>query len=328
MIMKKTLLIAMAAASIFAGCSRNDVIDVNQENAISFENTFVDNITRADATPKDLTQFHVTSVMTKEAETALVFNEQEVNKSGSEWTYTPPQYWFAGWDYEFVAWNGGEIFFDTQYGSALNAYQNNAYCLEINNNNDGYNGDRDIVTAKQTVKDVTEGYKTPVSLQFSHILSRVKFGFTNAMGNDLITLKVKNIKIKDACAFGEYNLRAGDWAGTGSTPVEYTFTETNMINNATKENSGVKYLIPGFYDKKVYNSAFTVEVYNDGVLVETKNMTAPINLEAALVKGTSYEINAEITAEALALNQIVFNNITVKVWGDYNNQGITPVETK
>ena len=321
--MKKYIMFGLVAAAMLAGCSRNDVIDVNQENAISFENTFVDNITRADATTKDLTQFHVTSVMTKKAETALVFNEQEVNKSGSEWTYTPPQYWFAGWNYDFVAWSGGEIVLYDKYDSAVDAYNNNEYLLNINNDIDGNNGDRDIVTAKETVINVTEGYTTPVSLKFSHILSRVKFGFTNAMGNDLITLKVTKIKIKDACALGSYNLGREAWEGNGNKRVEYTFTETNVIKNAAKENSGVKYLIPRRFTTS-YNASFTVEVYNDGVLVETKNMEAPINLTADLAPGTSYIINADITKEAIDMNEIEFGSITVDVWGNDQNSSITP----
>ena len=102
--MKKLLIGVLAIASLVA-CNKNEVIEQLASPAIQFENSFVDNATRAAVDPstttENLTQFEVYGFMDNPS--GVVFDAELVSGSGSNWSYANTQYWESGHTFYFGA---------------------------------------------------------------------------------------------------------------------------------------------------------------------------------------------------------------------------------
>ena len=86
--MKKLFIAAMALASVVA-CSKDEVVNQQQSVAISFEQVFVDNATRAaedpSTTTKSIDAFDVWGFINQPS--GVVLNDEDVTKSGNKWIY-------------------------------------------------------------------------------------------------------------------------------------------------------------------------------------------------------------------------------------------------
>lgn len=169
--MKKGLMMLGIATMMLASCTNEDVLNVSDSRAIGFNGTGIDNITKADITSSNFAQFYVYGGYN----TTDLFNGTEVNKSGSNWTYNPTQYWKEGsWKFGAYAPKGeGAITPEWSYESGLT--------LTVNSDATHQN---DVIYAAATASvtdnnsDGTLEGTDNVSLNFTHLLSKLAFKFT------------------------------------------------------------------------------------------------------------------------------------------------------
>ena len=121
--MKKTIIAVLALASVVA-CNKSEVLETTPQKAISFENPFVENSTKAidpSLTATTFNEFLVYGTITKEDASANIFSGVTVSKNISDnkgttnatygtWGYGSQytQYWVENNDYAFKAIAGVE----------------------------------------------------------------------------------------------------------------------------------------------------------------------------------------------------------------------------
>lgn len=176
--MKKSFLMFGVAAMALASCTQNEVVEYAENRAIQFD-TFVNNNTRAVTELKtgNLTKFNVFAY--HGTNTVDYNNVLVTGNSTSGWTPAANAYWQAGNAYEFAAYSD-------QNGELSNvSFANKTLTFT------GYKVDgKDLVAAQTSValQSDVDGY-TAVNLTFYHMLSQIKFTFTNSDADDY-TLKI------------------------------------------------------------------------------------------------------------------------------------------
>lgn len=305
--MKKIFVAMLALAA--AACSNEDIVSVNQE-AIGFDNAFINNSVRSVETPGYSTanifnDFAVYGFV----EGASLFNGVKVAKTGvtntelkSEWKYEGTQYWIAGANYDFYAVAPFEGGWSVKTGTTPS---DAGATLSFTTTD----GTQDLLYAPIVERQGALQGNVAVAFTFQHILSKVKFSFENGYNASAATICVRDIKITNANKSGEVALAAAaTWAnqsGTeeiafGNATTEATYatdaTEANFVNydyayDTTVESYYERLLIPG---KKEWNISFVVELLVSGQKIATYNHTAKATID--FQPGNSYDINAEITA--------------------------------
>jgi hypothetical protein len=207
--MKKYFVAALALAGMFA-CSRVENVGPQPNAAIRFADSFVEIKTRAAADPstttESISEFVVWGFM--DDTQAAVFNGATVTKqTDGTWTYGDLQYWLPSHTYYF-----GAVSPVGHKDVTIDVAGANEYGLgEISFVNT--DGSVDLLYAAKSVttsNDVISVDPGKVQLQFSHLLSKVKFTFTNGFTTENTTLKVENITMT-APSEGKINLAQEDW---------------------------------------------------------------------------------------------------------------------
>lgn len=312
---------------MLASCNNDEHVDMPaSKNAISFK-SFVNKSTRAtDLTNENITDFSVFGFM--ENASGAIFNNETVTGSGTgaaaDWTYANTQYWTPEKHYYFSAIapaTGGKWEFDPLTGDATGQGGT------ISFTNDGH---QDLLYAYKDVQapqTITATDPAPVPLTFNHLLSRVKFKFTNMMGNNNAKLKITSVRITDANTKATINVDPAQmtWALAGdNATAEFNFGAIgNEITYTLSGETNHMYLIP---QNQTYTLEFAVELWQGDVLAYTyyhtddKAVTIPaINMEP----GHSYVFCAELNGQTInpdeALYPIVFTVDEVKDWEDWEN---------
>ena len=213
--MKKIFLCALAAAALTTACNKAEVIDVVGTPAIQFENAFVNNATRAEdpsTTTASIEKFSVWGYM--DNRTGEIFTEEIVSKTGSAWTYANTQYWLPEHTYYFAALSA--TYNETALKDVTVTPNRDAnaghYGLGVVDfvNADGTN-DLLYASAMQNVaKDADLAQLPKVGFSFSHLLSKVKFTFTNGFENANSTLKITGLTMT-APKSGTIDLNVENW---------------------------------------------------------------------------------------------------------------------
>ena len=304
--MKKIFLIGLTAAAMLASCSNDETVEMAQQKAISFSNAFVNNGIRSIVDPSFTTTSLNDFAVYGFTQNGQIFNGEKVSKGGDAstgWSYDNVQYWVPGNTYTFgaiapysVAGNVSNVTLPT---GATKVGMEVAF---TNTDADQV----DLLHAEPTQiagTDVTPTYTTPVSMTFNHQLSKVKFSFVNAVGEGY-TVKVKDVKIKDAYKDGTLTVAATEntWGGQTSKNLELNFG--NVVDNAsgtnaafiantkTLESYNEKLMIPMGTD--TYTVSFTAEMYKGTVLLGIYPHTVQIkNVEFKL--GYCYNFKASLT---------------------------------
>ena len=349
--MKKLFISALAIASLVA-CSKDELVSQQSPAAIGFAGAFVENATRSvDPSTKNdgenaITAFDVWAFMDETDGT--VFVDQDVEKNGDAWTYSPLQYWTPGHTYYFGAlapMNSENWDLDTE-----NANKLGAGVVSFTN----VDGTEDLLYAATSVTTNDDINKQPkkVDLIFNHLLSKVKFSFTNGFpaGNYWIT--VSNIQMT-APAAGTIDLAVENWWDNNDwqlpTQDEVTLEFGNMEkgkkvgNNeeAPTESDFERLTIPASADQ-VYVVTFDVELFvgkdADKAVSALKNTLTTTITGAALEMGKAYNFHAELNAGNIAggdgdeedktlLTPIVFEVQQVKDWVVDNGYDGGKIET-
>ena len=281
--MKKFLFLGIAATAMFASCTNDEMVEMNPQSAIGFE-TFVDKSTRAtDVIKSNLTAFEVYGWRTKGTTTEQIFDAQAVTADNGTCTYSPLQYWVGGYNYTFeaVAPKSGEggVTFNDVNGSSTIKFVSNA--------------ETDLIYASATATTQDNITRAPaaVGLTFNHLLSRVKFTFTNgAAVNSAATITVSDVKITNAGNTATYSPFADGekWgAVTGSQEVGFASTDIADIAGGVSEDTEHMYLIP--CDVQNYTLSFKVTMTQGNVSDEfTYSGIKLYNATYTLEKGKSY----------------------------------------
>lgn len=237
--MKKGLMMLGAAAMVLASCTQNEVVEVAESRAIGFYGTGIDNITKAgDITSTGFDQFYVYGGYGTNA----VFNKISVTKSGSAWGYSPTQYWAKG-TWFFAGYAGGDGVTPTWDNAAgkLTLAVNSAADKQsdvIFAANKGEDGNGIVVTDPAT-------YNTQVALNFTHLLSKIKFTFTKEVASlGGVTVKLQNFKVAGLTTNAKW---VDGTQGAADTPAtgDYTdFTTATEIDGEDGLSTAEFYVIP------------------------------------------------------------------------------------
>ena len=323
--MKKIITIALAATAL-AACTKENTLQTADKVAITFENAFVDNATKAtDLTTANITSFGVyASVKNTDGDQGLILTNEPVTGSKADgYNYANTQYWVPNATYSFVAiapYTDAEW----EYTPATETKGVNAYNGTIAFDNVSAEANQDVIFAShQRSMPSTINSVTPVNLTFNHILSRVRLTFINAIApNANISLQISDVKITNAyekgtLAVAEGRVASSTWTVSNKT-LNVPFANANTILAGDEsESTEHHYFIPA---NTTYNVMFKVTIYQAGVKLGTYDRTASVNVN--MLQGTSYDIKASLTKDnALpnALQPITFTVETVNDWTSWTD---------
>ena len=326
--MKSKILVAFAAVALVA-CSQEAVVETHQ-TAISFSNAFIENSTHVtkvadpSITKATLDGFAVWGY--RDNTSNVVFEGEIVTPvAGTDkWTYSSTQYWIPYSKYYFAAlapinstnWNLNTTGANT-YGPGTVSFTN-------------VDGTEDLLYSAAAVE--TPNLNTllasgmpAVELTFSHLLSKLKFTFTNGLDEDYISLVVKDITM-DVPAAATINLAVENWwdnddwnlNGTNNTVLNFGAAE-KIAQGASASSANQRLTIPAAASQE-YEVTFVVEVWMNDELVMEIPKTAILSGKAFQM-GKSYNIKSTLTAGNLGLKPIEFTVVDVKDWVE--GEGVT-----
>lgn len=324
--MKKYLFIGIAATAMLASCTNDEIVEMApQGNAIGFS-TFVDNSTRA-VTETKVANLGEITVYGWRGE-SLLFNGQKVTiATDGKGTYTPTKYWEAGYTYSFEA-------IKEVAGATLTAAQTGGK-ITFDNTANGGKATTDLVYAKvadtEKINADFSNVKT-VDFIFNHLLSKVKFTFTNGFTGSDAKLSIANVNITNSVSKAETTPQTttktngnATWTATNdATDLNVSFaTNTADIEVDATVESEEMLLIPA---NKKYLITFDATLNQNGVKT-TYHKTAEITLTNGLQAGYSYNFtatldNTNITEDGSDLKPIVFS-ADVYNWQEYSDNSVT-----
>ena len=303
--MKRFLFLGIAATAMLASCTNDETVEMNPQNAIGFE-TFVDKSTRAtDVTKDNLRAFKVWAYQG----TRPILTGEEVTKPESDWGYTNTQYWVKDQTYNFHAIAPVDCVTGDSY-----TYNGTSAAPSIQFTNSV--GLTDLIYASVLRTCTNPADEDEVELTFKHLLSRVRFKFTESFPNDLITVKVTDLKITGAISAGTYNGSAWTFESTPETAT-YSFDGAHATAWTTEAISNHLYFIPTTQD---FTISFTVTAYQAGEQFATKSHSVQITNQN-MGAGSSYEYKLEFNAGNVSedlLYPIEFTVTEVTEWDEDN----------
>lgn len=314
--MKKILATALAAMSLVA-CLQEEVVTVPQTDAITFEGAYVDNATRAAVDPSTTTAsiagFDVWAFMNESTGTVLV--DEDVEKAGGKWGYANTQYWTPLNQYYFAAlapMNSANVTETLASGAEAKLGLGEIAFTNVD-------GSEDLLYAKAYVEtpryeDLKLNNMPPVKFQFQHLLSKVKFTFTNGFLTDNAYVEVLDIKMV-APKSGTIDLAQADyaqaWVLDGTTET-YAYGDVAKLSMGAKDESAVERLTIPATEAQSYDITFTVKLYmGDQLALETVKTSTVTGV--AFEMGKAYNLTAEINSDNLDLPAIEFD-VVVEEW--------------
>lgn len=326
--MKKLFTLALAFAAL-ASCNTVETLESTPAGQIAFDNSFVEIKTREAVDPSITTAtidaFDVWAIM--DANTGVVFEGERVSKGeDGVWSYSNLQYWMAPHNYYFFAVAPVDDANITVDASEINPYGIGKISF-VNEK-----GSCDLLYTEKEIFSDEAFVNAPqkVSLQFGHLLSKLKFSFTNCFTNENSYIVVKNITITDAPKLGEIALNVNTdiaWQTTAGETTALVFGDVEGAKRLAVGESGdcaTQCLTIPADNTRRYNIEFDVELYNGDQLGMTSHKVVKLEGQAFEI-GKQYALQADITPENIAdeaLQPIEFDVITVNSWvdGDINGK--------
>ena len=321
--MKKVLLSVFAIAAL-ASCMQDDILGTAQGTAISFDNAYVDNATKAidsSFNNNNLEVFQVYGTVTNTAnEVANIFPGIAVVKGGTgvgaAWTYDAQytQYWVANNYYNFTAIVAGNEAGETMVEVDTNGMPKAIKVEDAEAQND-------VLFAQVGPVNYANNVQA-VKFTFKHLLAKAKVSVRNIMdvnnGNYYV---VKDVKITNAHKSATYTIGEG-W---GSYADAYVLPFGDIVApDATAADAVAIQLPKDGYGVSTFerllvpqqNCAFTISVdyvlYQSGVQIDTKEELT-VSTNATIEAGKSYNF-------ALTLGNpgepITFDVEAVEDWKD------------
>ena len=300
--MKKLFVSALAIVSMVA-CSMDETVNTQAPASIAFDGAFVEKATRAEdpsTTTDNINEFYVWAVMNDVD--GLVFNGEageKVWKSGSAWTYENTQYWVPNNHYYFTSLAGNladvQLTLTADNGmTSLAGLTNSAVFTNVEGTNDLLYAEYDVETPA-----VISAAPAKVKFQFAHLLSKVKFSFTNGFVNKNTTVVVKDITMA-VPATGEIDLTADElaWANQAGNLVlamGHMNGGQNLAVNASESSDNERLTIPATAAQE-YIVKFTVEIWNGAQIASSTPKEVKIS-GVELKMGHSYNFKATLNQD-------------------------------
>ena len=313
--MKKTLFTIIAAASLVA-CTKNEVVDTLAPEAISFDNTFVDNATKttdnsfsATDLPESFVVYGTTQHGTEDA--VSIFDAVAVSKNGGVYTYAPEytQYWIEGNAYKFAALvNADPTKVDCTDLLPTSLVYTAAYAT------DGTVEDTpDLMYATATATGLAAS-NPDVAFTFNHLLANIKFTLKNVMTynpeENLYEYALTGIQINNAYTSGTCTLDTKVWSNQDIANKVVKFGNVAYVGKEGTLSASSDYarlLIPAEYD--ALNITFTLTTTLNGEVVNVENITLTPAVELEAGKAYNFVVEKGNPGE-----QIKFTVATVKNW--------------
>ena len=242
--MKRSLLILVATAAVWTGCSKTETIDQPQGMAIGFTNAYIGNPVESKAVnviDRNVISEFIVYGGYNDNDMTHVFNGVTVTGSADtdEWSYTTTRYWVAGKTYKFAAYapSGISGMVETDFPNGELNFTN--YVSDPSNQSDLIYAIAGKTTDAQITSDPGK-----VQFEFSHLLSMIKFTFNSGFAND-IKVTVDNLNVSGMVSQGNYTGSTGTWTpGSETVSTEAAFTEMDdneAINKTTGNESASSY---------------------------------------------------------------------------------------
>lgn len=336
--MKRSLLILVATAAVWTGCSKTETIDQPQGMAIGFTNAYIGNPVESKAVGiinrENISEFIVYGGYN---DMTHVFNGVSVTGSANtnEWSYTTTRYWVAGKTYKFAAYAPSGISGMVEPDFANGALNFTDYVSDPSNQFDLIYDAADPIPTPNPI----EAPQDKVQFGFSHLLSMIKFTFNSGFAND-IKVTVDNLNVSGMVSQGDYSGSTGMWTPDSETVVSTGDAFTGIVNNnfMTGNTSVSSYdfaVIPqeiGGAGKTVTVS-FDVRVQDNQQKYIIGNADAGVPVSATLPaykweKGNRYNYTVTIKGENVDLFPIEFGTPTVDGITDANFDGSDEIDVQ
>lgn len=277
--MRKNLILATLAAAALVGCSKNENVGPNPDQAIRFEN-FVDNATKAITNDDGTNNTTLRTIYVHGGKDANQFSAEEVTKNTSgKWTYNNLKFWEAGETYRFAAYGPSQVdapMFDYDAGHLTLTATADATTQT------------DYVYGEAEALNVTDPSTQPtVSFTMNHILSKLRFSFVK--GSDLGTktqLVISNLTVKGTTkgikskGTRSWDNASTDWAWTTADDAyDVTFSRADDITVTDGQNQGTVDM------EKVGQAWYVIPQVVDGGITITFN----VQLQQLASDGTTWE---------------------------------------
>lgn len=335
--MKKILFLTLAAATLFS-CAKDQLLTQNRE-AITFENAFVDNATKAlddyTITKSDLETFNVWGTTKRPGATEIVplFVEEAVSSTdnGNTWTYSASntQYWIPGNSYVFAAAKNYKSVSLVDGVPATIVYD-----AEVQT---------DLLYDSATATGAEAGSNASVAFTFEHLLSKAYFTVKNQMRTDNAnySYRVSNITINNAVKKATYKVATEQWEDatafyTAGAPLAFgnvngiatvdTPEAVKIFAGTTNYTSHYsRLLIPAEYkDANKLNITCTIETLYGDAVIDVENYER--NITVTLEKGHAY--NFILTLENPGV-EIEFTVNPINEWiTDHDGDGVSGDENQ
>ena len=320
--MKKLLVMGLAAMGLaLTACNSDETVEVAKGKAINFA-SFVDKSTRGAADDVTLANLDSIEVYGWRGDHQIFDKQQVTVAENGEGTYSPVQYWEAGYTYNFeaIAPKNGDN------GVTFRAAKAGGEIIFVNN------ATTDLLYAKATETTMPANITAApdkVNFTFQHQLARVKFTFKNTFPeNAAAKISVKDVKITNAYKNGTITPAATDAKWNVTNVTNNTF-EVSFGNSATKAptklvaSTGVgetdhMYLIPTDKEES-YEVTFIVTLDQNGV---TTDYNHTVEIKTTQLRGKSYNYVAEIGASNITPDSQLYPiefKASVEEWGDFKD---------
>lgn len=318
--MKNNLFLLGAAAVVaLSSCSQSEVMEVAENRAIGFDNAFVGSPVRAainDVEGLKKVGFKVFGSFSTDKTYKGVFNNVSVTYS-DKWQSATTEYWQENKTYIFQAYSGNATANPTANGVEFTGYTTTE-------------GEEDLLSAavvnKGPITDVTSD-ENVVNFTFHHVLSQVKFTFTNGF-NGNVKLAISNVKINGLATTGNYTLSAentGTWGAlSGTSEYAPTITPTDPFGASAKAVTASKIVLP----QNVENKTVTFDLVVSGSL-DYRSQEITVKLpNCAMEEGKVYNFTTTLDATNITdpdnpdqtLKPIEFNP-SVSAWPNRDENG-------
>lgn len=293
------------------GCSKTEMVEMPDSAVIGFGSAYIGNPIQSRAvstlTTANIDAFYVYGG--HDNSLTNTFDGTKVSKSGGTWSYSPVRYWNAGTTYRFAAYapeipgSKGTVGTDDANGRLTFT----DYVCDPENQLDLIYADGVSITAQAE-------NNSPVSFNFRHLLSMIKFTFKSGFPND-VPVTVSELKVYGMAAQGTYNngWTAGEnQAVAEGTPFNelVTVTAENTTSQATQAASANFVVIP--QSGGSVTVSFKAAVSLDASVVKTKEFTT--TLVPAWEAGNCYNYVATITEQNMEVESITYGDPTVTEW--------------
>ena len=322
----KKLFVSVLAIAAAVACNTAEIVDLPQNPQINFANAFVQNATRANqaldpsTTTESLTAFDVWGFMDEVAGT--VFVGEDVTGSKGNFSYANTQYWAPGHKYYFYAvapMNSKTV----EVVPATDDAAAKAGLGTINFKN--VDGTEDLLYAAQQAVDAPAlGENKTVKFTFNHLLSKVKFSFTNGFANDNTYIDVKNVRMTAPETATATLAAENSWANqVGEITLAFGDACSKTAAGQTQVAADERLTIPAGAEQN-YTVTFEVALYMGDVVAYEGTKTATIE-GVALEIGKAYNFSAtlnasNITEDGTELQPIVFDVEVVNDWVEAGEQ--------